>query len=123
RAVRGVPRDPVLGRRAMPGAIDLRGDGGARAHPTAAGTVVEAGWSGGYGRMVEIDHGNGFATRYGHLSKIDVKVGQSIKIGQVIGEIGSTGPSNRPPLPFQNPLDGDAGAPPKILAQRPRARD
>ena len=57
--------------------IDFRGEIGEPIHATAAGTVTIAGWSGGYGKMVEIDHGNGLATRYGHLSEIDVSVGQS----------------------------------------------
>ena len=62
---------------------------------TAAGKVTQAGWNGGYGKMVEVDHGNGLATRYGHMSQIDVSVGQSIKTGQVLGRIGSTGRSPR----------------------------
>jgi murein DD-endopeptidase MepM/ murein hydrolase activator NlpD len=95
--------------------IDFRGDSGDPVHATAAGTVTEAGWSGGYGRMIEVDHGNGFATRYGHLSKIDVKVGQSIKIGQVIGEIGSTGRSTGPHLHYETRIDGDAVNPQKFL--------
>jgi murein DD-endopeptidase MepM/ murein hydrolase activator NlpD len=111
----GVRADPFLGRPAMHTGIDFRGDSGDPVHATAAGTVVEAGWSGGYGRMVEIDHGNGFSTRYGHLSKIDVKLGQSIKIGQVIGEIGSTGRSTGPHLHYETRIDGDAVNPQKFL--------
>ena len=107
---RSVPRSP-----AMHTGIDFRGDSGDPVHATAAGTVVEAGWSGGYGRMVEIDHGSGFSTRYGHLSKIDVKVGQSIKIGQVIGEIGSTGRSTGPHLHYETRIDGEAVNPQKFL--------
>lgn len=111
----GVRSDPFLGRPAMHTGIDFRGDSGDPVHATAAGTVVEAGWSGGYGRMVEIDHGSGFSTRYGHLSKIDVKVGQSIKIGQVIGEIGSTGRSTGPHLHYETRIDGEAVNPQKFL--------
>jgi murein DD-endopeptidase MepM/ murein hydrolase activator NlpD len=111
----GVRSDPFLGRPAMHTGIDFRGDSGDPVHATAAGTVVEAGWSGGYGRMIEIDHGNGLSTRYGHLSKIDVKVGQSIKIGQVIGEIGSTGRSTGPHLHYETRIDGDAVNPQKFL--------
>ena len=51
--------------------------------------ITEAGWNGGYGKMVEIEHANGLATRYGHLSQIDVREGQSIKLGPIIGRIGS----------------------------------
>jgi murein DD-endopeptidase MepM/ murein hydrolase activator NlpD len=111
----GVRSDPFLGRPAMHTGIDFRGDSGDPVHATAAGTVVEAGWSGGYGRMVEIDHGSGFSTRYGHLSKIDVKVGQSIKIGQVIGEIGSTGRSTGPHLHYETRIDGEAVNPQRFL--------
>ena len=56
--------------------LDFRADIGDPARATAAGIVTIAGWNGGYGKMVEVDHGNGFATRYGHLSAIDVEVGQ-----------------------------------------------
>ena len=84
-------------------------------HATAAGTVDIAGWSGGYGKMVEIDHGNGFATRYGHLSEIDVKVGQQITIGQVIGRVGSTGRSTGPHLHYETRIDGEAVDPQKFL--------
>jgi murein DD-endopeptidase MepM/ murein hydrolase activator NlpD len=111
----GVRSDPFLGRPAMHTGLDFRGDTGDPVHATAAGTVVEAGWSGGYGRMIEIDHGGGFSTRYGHLSKINVKVGQSIKIGQVIGEIGSTGRSTGPHLHYETRIDGDAVNPHKFL--------
>jgi murein DD-endopeptidase MepM/ murein hydrolase activator NlpD len=111
----GVRTDPFIGKPAMHTGIDFRGDSGDPVHATAAGTVTEAAWSGGYGRMIEIDHGNGFATRYGHLSKIDVKVGQSIKIGQVIGEIGSTGRSTGPHLHYETRIDGDAVNPQKFL--------
>ena len=82
---------------------------------TANGTVESAGPSGGYGNMIEIDHGNGFATRYGHLSEIDVKVGEIVKIGQVIGEVGSTGRSTGPHLHYETRIDGEAVDPQKFL--------
>ena len=69
-----------------------------RSRATATGRVTIAGREGGYGNMVEINHGNGLATRYGHLSEIDVKVGQLVRIGEVIGKIGSTGRSTGPHL-------------------------
>ena len=82
---------------------------------TANGKVINSGWSGGYGRMVEIDHGNGLSTRYGHLSQIDVKVGDVVKIGQVIGEVGSTGRSTGPHLHYETRIDGEAVDPQKFL--------
>jgi len=82
---------------------------------TAAGTVTIAGWNGGYGKMVEVDHGNGFATRYAHLSQIDVEVGQPIRIGQIVGKVGSTGRSTGPHLHYETRVDGDAVDPQKFL--------
>ena len=107
--------DPFLGRPAMHTGIDFRGDTGEPVHATAAGKVTIAGWNGGYGKMVEIDHGNGLATRYGHLSEIDVKVGQIVRIGQVIGKIGSTGRSTGPHLHYETRIDGEAVDPQKFL--------
>ena len=111
----GVRVDPFLHVAAMHTGLDFRGDTGDPIRATAAGTVVGAGWSGGYGRMVEIDHGNGLSTRYGHLSQIDVKVGDEIRIGQVIGRMGSTGRSTGPHLHYETRIDGDAVDPQKFL--------
>jgi murein DD-endopeptidase MepM/ murein hydrolase activator NlpD len=111
----GVRVDPFLHVPAMHTGIDFRGTYGEPAHATAAGTVTSAGWSGGYGQMVEIDHGNGLATRYGHLSEIDVRVGQSIRIGQVVGRIGSTGRSTGPHLHYETRVDGEAVDPQRFL--------
>ncbi len=65
--------------------------------------------------MVEIDHGNGLATRYGHLSAIEVHVGQAVKIGQVIGRVGSTGRSTGPHLHYETRIRGEAVDPQKFL--------
>src|ERR1700731_3701703 len=111
----GVRVDPFLHVPAMHTGIDFRGTFGEPIHATAAGTVTSAGWSGGYGQMVEVDHGNGLATRYGHLSEIDVKVGQSIRIGQVVGRLGSTGRSTGPHLHYESRVDGEAVDPQKFL--------
>ena len=111
----GVRVDPFLHVPAMHTGIDFRGDMGEPIHATAAGTVTLAGWSGGYGNMVEVDHGNGLATRYGHLSAIDVKVGQTIRIGQVIGRLGSTGRSTGPHVHYETRVNGEAVNPAKFL--------
>jgi murein DD-endopeptidase MepM/ murein hydrolase activator NlpD len=111
----GVRSDPFLGRPAMHTGLDFRAAMGDPVRATANGKVVSSGWAGGYGRMVEIDHGNGLATRYGHLSQINVKVGDLIKIGQVIGEVGSTGRSTGPHLHYETRIDGDAVDPQKFL--------
>jgi murein DD-endopeptidase MepM/ murein hydrolase activator NlpD len=111
----GVRSDPFLGRPAMHTGLDFRSSTGDPVRATANGKVESAGWSGGYGRMVEIDHGNGFSTRYGHLSEIEVKVGQQVKIGQTIGRVGSTGRSTGPHLHYETRIDGDAVDPQKFL--------
>ena len=111
----GVRSDPFLGRPAMHTGLDFRSSTGDPVRATANGTVESAGWSGGYGKMVEVDHGNGFSTRYGHLSEIEVKVGQQIKIGQIMGRVGSTGRSTGPHLHYETRIDGDAVDPQKFL--------
>jgi murein DD-endopeptidase MepM/ murein hydrolase activator NlpD len=111
----GMRLDPFLGRPAIHTGIDLRGETGEPAHATAAGRVSIAGREGGYGNMVEINHGNGLATRYGHLSEIDVKVGQLVRIGEVIGKIGSTGRSTGPHLHYETRINGEAVDPQKFL--------
>ena len=111
----GVRSDPFLGRPAMHTGLDFRASSGDPVRATAYGKVVAAGWQGGYGRMVEIDHGNTLTTRYGHLSEINVKVGDIIRIGQVIGAVGSTGRSTGPHLHYETRIDGDAVDPQKFL--------
>ncbi|MCP1730845.1 murein DD-endopeptidase MepM/ murein hydrolase activator NlpD [Bradyrhizobium japonicum] len=111
----GVRTDPFLGRPAMHTGLDFRAAQGDPVRVTANGKVVSAGWAGGYGRMVEVDHGNGLSTRYGHLSEIGVKVGEYVKIGQVIGAVGSTGRSTGPHLHYETRIDGEAVDPQKFL--------
>lgn len=111
----GVRADPFLRRPAMHTGLDFRSDVGDPVHATAAGTVTTARWNGGYGKMVEVDHGNGLTTRYGHMSEIDVREGQSIKIGQVVGRVGSTGRSTGPHLHYETRVDGDAVDPTRFL--------
>ncbi|WP_224405121.1 M23 family metallopeptidase [Afifella sp. IM 167] len=97
----GYRTDPFLGRPALHSGVDFRAPTGSPVRATAAGRVVEAGWNGGYGRMVEIEHAHGISTRYGHLSRIDVKVGDTIVAGQVVGRVGSTGRSTGPHLHYE----------------------
>lgn len=111
----GVRSDPFLGRPAMHTGLDFRAATGDPVRVTAYGKVVSAGWSGGYGRMIEVDHGNGLATRYGHLSEINVRVGEIVKIGQVVGLVGSTGRSTGPHLHYETRIDGEAVDPQKFL--------
>ena len=111
----GMRMDPFLRSPAMHTGLDMRGDTGDAVRATANGTVSSAGPNGGYGKMVEIEHSNGLSTRYAHLSAIDVKVGQTVKIGQVIGKIGSTGRSTGPHLHYETRVDGEAVDPQKYL--------
>ena len=111
----GIRTDPFVHEAAMHTGIDFRGDTGDPIHATASGTVTIAGWSGGYGKMVEIDHGNGVATRYGHLSEIDVDVGDTVRIGQTVGKLGSTGRSTGPHLHYEVRVKGEAVDPQKFL--------
>ena len=111
----GMRTDPFLRAPAMHTGLDIRADTGEPARATAAGTVTIAGWNGGYGKMVEVDHGNGFATRYAHLSAIDVETGQTIRIGQIVGRVGTTGRSTGPHLHYETRVDGDPVDPQKFL--------
>jgi murein DD-endopeptidase MepM/ murein hydrolase activator NlpD len=112
----GVRIDPFNNRPAMHTGLDFRAEIGDPVLVTANGTVTSAGWSGGYGKMVEVDHGNGFATRYGHMSEIDVKVGQQVKFGQSLGKVGTTGRSTGPHLHYETRVDGEAVDPQRFLS-------
>jgi murein DD-endopeptidase MepM/ murein hydrolase activator NlpD len=111
----GMRMDPFLGRPAIHTGIDLRGDVGELVRATATGKVTIAGREGGYGNMVEITHGNGLASRYGHLSEISVKIGQLVRIGEIVGRIGSTGRSTGPHLHYETRVNGEAVDPQKFL--------
>jgi murein DD-endopeptidase MepM/ murein hydrolase activator NlpD len=111
----GIRTDPIVHEAAMHTGIDFRGDTGDPIRATASGTVTVAGWSGGYGKMVEIDHGNGLATRYGHLSEIDVDVGDTVRTGSIVGKLGSTGRSTGPHLHYEVRVKGEAVDPQKFL--------
>ncbi len=87
----GYRRDPFTGKLKLHEGIDISGSYGAPVFATADGRVTYAGWRHGYGLVVEIDHGNGFKTRYAHNSKILVKVGQKVKRGDIIALMGKTG--------------------------------
>lgn len=104
----GNRRDPFLGRLALHSGIDFRFAPGEKVRPTAPGKVIAAGWTGGYGNMVEVDHGNGISTRYGHMSEILVRVGDKVDRGEVIGLAGSTGRSTGTHLHYEVRQDGRA---------------
>lgn len=84
---------------------------------TANGTVIYAGWQSGYGQVVVIDHGGGLTTRYGHLSRVDATVGQAIKRGDTVGNVGSTGRSTGPHLHYEVRLNDEPVDPMQYLPQ------
>ncbi len=97
----GARIDPFTGRYAFHPGVDFAGPWGAIVHSTAPGRVVWAGPQGGYGNMVEIDHGLGIRTRYGHLSAILVRVGDMVAKGGPVGKLGSTGRSTGPHVHYE----------------------
>ncbi len=111
----GYRPDPFLGRLALHPGIDLIQDYGAEVRCTGAGRVVHAGPLGGYGNMVEIDHGDGLTTRYGHLSEVLVEDGQEVKANDVVGRLGSTGRSTGPHLHYEVRVDGEPVDPMRFL--------
>ena len=105
----GTRADPFKGRRANHAGIDLAGPIGTPINATADGVVKRAGWnSGGYGNLIEIDHGRGIITRYAHLSRVGVKAGDVVTRGQEIGKMGSTGRSTGSHLHYEVRIDGKA---------------
>ena len=111
----GMRMDPFMGRMALHTGLDMREETGALVRATAGGKVVSAGWSGGYGNMVEIEHGNDLSTRYGHLSMINVAEGQSVAPGTILGRVGSTGRSTGPHLHYEVRVDGEAVDPGRFM--------
>ena len=104
----GVRSDPFRGTAAMHAGVDIPGPMGTPVYATADGIVERAGWTGGYGNLVELEHGKGLETRYGHLSKIMVAQGQRVKRGDVIALMGSTGRSTGSHLHYEVRMDGRA---------------
>jgi murein DD-endopeptidase MepM/ murein hydrolase activator NlpD len=115
-SVFGYRSDPFSSENAEfhPG-IDFKGNRGDEAKCTANGKVVFAGWYGGYGNCVRVAHANSYETLYGHLSRISVKVGEEITVGQKVGEIGSTGHSTGNHLHYEVRLNGKAINPVNFL--------
>jgi murein DD-endopeptidase MepM/ murein hydrolase activator NlpD len=105
---------PYGGPGGHPG-IDLHASYGDPIHACRAGTIVSAGWMGGYGNATVIDHGGGMATLYGHQSQIVVSEGQHVNAGDVIGYVGSTGFSTGPHLHFEVRINGNTVDPAPYL--------
>ena len=111
----GTRTDPFTGVATMHAGMDFRGETGTPVHAAGAGKVLRAEVAGGYGNMVEIDHGNGVTSRYAHLSAFDVKADQIVPPGAVVGRLGSTGRSTGPHLHYETRLAGEANNPLKFI--------
>lgn len=111
----GMRLDPFIRQLALHTGVDFRGEPGDPVRAAAAGKVMQAGRNGGYGLMVEIDHGNGLATRYAHMSSITTTEGAIVPAGAIIGRVGSTGRSTGPHLHYEIRADGDPLDPQRFL--------
>jgi len=111
----GKRRDPITGELAFHGGLDFGAAPNSKIRATAPGRVIHAGPLGPYGNTVEIDHGMGVTTRFGHMKEVAVKTGQDVSFRDVIGVIGSTGRSTGRHLHYEVRLDGEAYDPSKFL--------
>ncbi|PCJ34101.1 MAG: hypothetical protein COA93_05605 [Alphaproteobacteria bacterium] len=111
----GIRKDPFKKKWARHQGIDMAGWWDTPIYASANGTVLKAGVNGAYGKFIEIDHGNGFRSRYGHLSKIKVKKGEQVTLEQEIGLMGSTGRSTSPHLHYEIWFNGKPINPMKIF--------
>ena len=93
--------DPFSGEGTFHSGVDISAPSGTRVESGADGIILEAGWDTGYGNAIVVDHGSGIATKYGHLSRIFVVVGQEVKRGEVIGAVGMTGKATGPHLHYE----------------------
>jgi murein DD-endopeptidase MepM/ murein hydrolase activator NlpD len=115
--------DPFNGRRAMHSGVDFRAPTGTPVLATGDGKVTKAGRKGGYGKVVIIQHNNGLVTRYAHLSKITVKVGQDVTMGEPVGKVGSTGRSTGPHLHYEVRSSGKAHDPSRFMSAGRKIKD
>ena len=97
----GIRRDPINGRHTSHHGVDFAAPWASPVTATAAGVIKYAGTRAGFGRLVEIDHGNGFVTRYAHMNRISVKAGQKVKLHDKIGELGNSGRSTGPHVHYE----------------------
>ena len=104
----GMRQHPLLGTRRAHSGIDLAAPTGTPIYATADGMVGRAQWQGGYGLFVEMEHGGGLETRFGHMSRLNVAAGQQVRKGDLIGFVGSTGQSTGPHLHYEIRVNGQA---------------
>ena len=118
----GMRRDPLTGGPDYHPGLDIVGDKGQPVYATGAGTVTHVGRQGAYGNLIVIDHGFGLQTRYGHLLGYSVKSGDTVKRGDVIGQVGATGRATGYHLHYEVLANGKLLNPLQLLTQRPRAQ-
>ena len=111
----GYRMDPFNRAPAMHSGIDFRAEHGSAIRATGGGKVITAEYTGGYGNMVEVDHGNDITTRYGHMSAILVNAGQTVQPGDILGRVGSTGRSTGPHLHYETRIGGEAVDPHRFI--------
>jgi murein DD-endopeptidase MepM/ murein hydrolase activator NlpD len=114
----GYRKDPYTGLPDWHAAIDIAAERGKPIRATADGTVESVGYLGNYGNQVLVNHGYTIATRYGHLSGFNVRVGQKVRRGEVIGYVGATGRATSPHLHYEIIVDGKAMNPLRLLTGR-----
>ena len=114
--------DPLSGEGEMHKGVDISAPMGTPVKASADGIVVHAGWNGGYGRCVIIDHGNNYQTLYGHLSRMDVMEGQEIRQGETLGGVGTTGHSTGPHLHYEVHVGSTPVNPYRFLAKASTVR-
>jgi murein DD-endopeptidase MepM/ murein hydrolase activator NlpD len=112
--------DPITGGDDFHHGLDISADAGSPIYATADGTVTMARREGAYGNLVTIDHGYGLETRYGHMSKFEVKTGAKVKRGDVVGRVGSTGRATGPHLHYEVRVNGRLLNPLQLLLQQRR---
>ena len=111
----GARVDPFTRGLAYHTGTDFRSEEGAPVRATGAGGVTSAEYTGGYGNLVEIDHGGGLVTRYGHLSVFGVAPGDRIEAGQIVGRVGSTGRSTGNHVHYETRINGEPVNPTRFL--------
>ncbi len=114
----GARTAPIEGGYDWHPGIDIAVDFGAPVYASGAGTVEQAGWNGGYGRYVRIDHGSGYESAYGHMSGLAVTAGQKVAKGEIIGFAGSTGYSTGPHVHYEVLADGENVDPYYMLKEK-----
>lgn len=107
--------DPLNGKKGFHSGVDFRGRNGQTIQATADGVVTKAFFNGSYGRYIEIDHGNGYSTKFAHMKKMLVKRGDKVKRGDAIGKVGSSGRSTGPHLHYEICLSGKPTNPSKFM--------